>query len=143
MKIYILPIILSADKDKNSSFLLTQKNKSFLTPLIEVQHPEFFHKEILQHIVNFFELDQIKINSECKYNYIGIQEELSVNYVLKNFDFVNKEDLIVTYGGILLKYDCLQDYQWTPMTPKSQHGGFSPDTNFNLLLSRVIQKSII
>lgn len=143
MKIYILPIILSADKDKNSSFLLTQKNKSFLTPLIEVQYPEFFHKEILQHIVNFFELDQIKINSECKYNYMGIQEEMSVNYVLKNFDFVNKEDLIVTYCGILLKYDCLEEYQWTPMIHKSQHGGFSPDMNFNLLLSRVIQKSII
>lgn len=143
MKIYILPIIFSADKEKKQTFLLTQKNEPYLTPLVEIKYPEFFQKEALQHIVNFFVADQIKINSECKYNYLSLQEEMSVYYVLKNFDFVNKEDLVVTYGGILLKYDCLEYYQWTPMTQKTQHKGFSPDTNFNFLLSSVIQKSII
>lgn len=143
MKLYILPIILTSDRDKGVSYLLTQKNKKFLTPLVDIHYPEFFHKEATQHIVNFFEPEQIKINEECKYNYLGIQEEMSLNYVKKNFPFVEKEDIIVTYGGILLKYETLEDFQWTPMTNKSQHGGFSPDLNFNLLLSRVIQKSII
>jgi len=143
MKAYILPIILSSDREKNLSYLLTQKNKKFLTPLVEIKYTDFFHKEAMQHISNFFEPEQIKINEECKYNYLGIQEEMSLNYVNKNFDFVDKKDIIVTYGGILLKYQTLDDYQWTPMTNNSQHGGFSPDMNFNLLLSRIIQKSII
>lgn len=134
---------MSADKEKNQSFLLTEKNKKFVTPLVQIEYTEFFHKEAMQHIVNFFEPEEIKINEECKYNYMDVQEEMSVKYVLKNFDFVEKEDLIITYGGILLKYQCLDIYQWTPMTNKSQHRGFSPDMNLNFLLSKVIQKSII
>ena len=143
MKLYILPIIMSADKQNQSTFLLTQKNKKYVTPIVPIEYPEFFHKEALNHIVNFFETDQIRINNECKYNYLNIQEELSVKYVLKNFDFVNKEDIIITYGGILLKYQCLPEYQWTPMVDSSQHRGFSPDMDFNFLLNNVIQKSII
>ena len=134
---------MSADKEKNQSFLLTEKNKKFVTPLVQIEYTEFFHKEAMQHIVNFFEPEEIKINEECKYNYMDVQEEMSVKYVLKNFDFVEKEDLIITYGGILLKYQCLDIYQWTPMTNKSQHRGFSPDMNLNFLLSKEIQKSII
>lgn len=143
MNIYILPIILSANKDKNQTFLLTLKDKKYVTPIVQIQYPEFFHKEALQHVVNFFEAGQIQINDECKYNYLSLQEELSIKYVLKNFDFVTKEDFVVTYGGILLKYDCIEEYQWTPMTQKNQHKGFSPDMNFNFLLNNVIQKSII
>jgi hypothetical protein len=143
MKIYILPIIFSADQENKNTFLLTQKGHNFLTPLVEIENIKFFQKEILQHVVNFFEFDEIKINSECKYNYLSIQEELSVKYVMKNFDFVKEDDLIVTYGGILLKYNCLELYQWTPMLKKAQNNGFSPDINLNFLLNNVIQRSIV
>lgn len=143
MNLYILPIIMSADKEKKTTFLLTQENKKYVTPIVKIEYPEFFHKEALQHIVHFFTDGQIKINAECKYNYLTIQDELSIKYVHKNFDFVKKEDLIITYGGILLQYECNQGYQWTPMINSTQHQGFSPDMNFNFLLNTVIQKSMI
>jgi hypothetical protein len=134
---------MSADKEQNTSFILTQKGHKYKTPIIGLEYPEFFHRETLQHICRFFKPEEIKINNECKYNYLGIQDELSIKYVLKNFDFVSKEDLIITYGGILLKYETLEDYQWTPIVIKTQHQGFSPDMNLNLLINYVIQKSII
>ena len=143
MNIYILPIILSADKEKNTTFILTQKGQKYKTPIFSLEYPEFFHREVLHRVCEFFLPEEIKVNNECKYNYLGIQDELSVKYVKKNFDFVTKEDLIITYGGILLKYETFEDYQWTPIVISTQHQGFSPDMNLNLLIHYVIQRSII
>lgn len=143
MKVYILPIIFSSNPKDKESFLLTLKGEKFIVPIVEIKYTEFFHKEALQHIVNFFESDSIKFSDACKYNFLSVQDELTCKYVHKNFDFVEKEDLIICYGGILLQYECLENFQWTKMVNSTQHEGFSPDMDFNILLNQVIQKSIV
>ena len=66
MKVYILPIIFSSNPKDKESFLLTLKGEKFTVPIVEIKYTEFFHKEALQHIVNFFESDSIKFSDACK-----------------------------------------------------------------------------
>lgn len=143
MKVYILPIIFSAKVEENKSFLLTRKGEKFTLPIVEIKYTEFFHKEALQHIVNFFDKETIEFSDACKYNFLSVQDELTHQYANKTFDFIEKEDLIIAYGGVLVQYDCLENFQWTEMKNNVEYKGFSPDMDFNILLNQVIQKSII
>jgi hypothetical protein len=121
--------------------LLTSSNNEELLPLIEISHSEHFYKEIFYQLKSIFVSDSIKIESDCSYNFLDIQQDMSVKYVLENYDFVTKDDLIVTYGGVLLKYKCLDSFKWTEYKLNTQHQGYGSDMNLNLLLDYVIQRS--
>lgn len=143
MNVYVLPVVFSSDTQTNKSYLLTQENDEYLLPLFKVQYVEFFHQELLQQIKNLFVADTIKVNNECSYSFIDIQNALSVKYVAEHHENINKNDMIITYGGILLKYKCLPNYRWTEFKIHTQHQGFSPDKNLNLLLDYIIKRSVI
>jgi hypothetical protein len=141
MKVYVLSVIFSADQVKKQPYLLTSTENEELLPLIEISHTEFFHRELFHQLKSMFTQDSIKAESDCSYNFLTLQDELSVEYVFNHYDFVSKEDLIVTYGGILLKYKCLDQFKWTEYKLNTQHKGYSSDMNLNLLLDYVIQRS--
>jgi hypothetical protein len=142
MKAYILSVIFSADPVKKKPYLLTASHDE-LIPLIQIENPKYLYKEIFYQLKAMFIQDSIKIESDCSYNFLSIQQEMSINYAKKHYDFITDDDLIITYGGMLLKYKCLDNFQWTEYSLKTQHNGFSSDINLNLLLDYVIQRSNI
>lgn len=140
MKIYVLSAIFSADPSQNKPYLLISNNDNELLPIIEIESAQYFHKEIFHKIKSIFTLDTIKVESDCSYNFLDIQNELSVQYALDHYKFVTEEDLIITYGGVLIKYPCLENFNWTEYKLNDQYNGYSPNTNLNLLLDYIIQR---
>lgn len=143
MKTYILSVIFSADPIKNKPYLLTSNDDHELIPLLEIEHPKYLYKEIFHQLKSMFSKDSIKIESDCSYNFLDIQQDMSVKYAKEHYSFIEDDDLIITYGGMLLKYKCLDNFKWVEYNLKTQYGGFSPDINLNLLLDYVIQRSKI
>lgn len=141
MKIYVLPVMFCADHKSKIPYLLTSKDNDETLPLIEVENPKFFHKEIIHQLKHFFIKDSIKVDSECNYNFLDIQNQLATDYINEKYDFIDEQDLFITYGGIILKYRCTDKYQWSEYSLKTQHNGYSADTNLNLLLDYVIQRT--
>lgn len=143
MKLYILSVMFSADPKQEKSFILTSANNDMILPLIEIENPEFFNNEILYKFKSLFIPDSIKASSDCSYSFLDIQNDMSVQYARENYNQVDKDDIIVTYGGILLKYKCQEDFQWAEYKMNPQHKGYSSDMNLNLLLNYVTQKMIL
>lgn len=144
MKLYVLSVMFSADQKAQKPYLLTSSKHENILPLFEIKYPQFFQKEIFQHLKSIFTKDSIEVASECSYNFLDIQEQLSVQYVKDNYDFVKEDDLIVTYGGVILKYRCLEGFKWSEYSLKTQHdNGSSPDINLSLLLDYVIQRTAL
>lgn len=141
MKVYVLSVIFSADKQHNKPYLLTSANNNELLPIIEIEKVQYIYKEIFHKLSSIFIPDSIKIQSECSYSFIGIQNELSVRYAIDHYDFIKNDDLIITYGGILLKYKCLKNFKWSEYNLQKQHNGYSKDMTLNLLLDYVIKRS--
>lgn len=144
MKLYMLSIMFSADQQAKKPYLLTSSKDENILPLFEIKYPQFFQKEIFQCLKSIFVKDSIQFVSECSYNFLDIQEQLSVQYVKDNYDFIKEDDLIVTYGGVILKYRCLEGFKWSEYSLKTQHdNGSNPDMNLSLLLDYVIQRTTL
>lgn len=143
MKIYVLSVMFSADQHQKKSFVLTSAEDQELLPIIEIVHPEFFYKTIFHQLKTIFVADSIKVNSECNYSFLSVQDELSVKYAIDHYDFISKDDLIITYGGIILKYRCLDEFAWTEYKINEQYKGYCSDMNLNLLLNNIVQKSVL
>ena len=143
MKIHVLSVIFSSDPNQRKSYLLTPLDKPDLLPIITIENAEHFHKEIFHKIKSIFVQDSIKMEADCNYNFLDVQNELATQYCLENYDFVNKEDLIVTYGGVLLKYVCTENFNWSEYKVNTQHNGYSSDMTLNLLLDYVIKRTYL
>jgi len=143
MKVYILSVIFCVDQIKKIPYLLTSSNDDQLLPILEIKYPQYFYKEIFHQLKNIFTVDSIKVESDCNYNFLEVQQEMSVQYAKEHYDFIKDDDLIITYGGILLKYECLEGFKWTEYIAKQQHNGYSSDMNLNLLLDNIIQRSSV
>jgi len=142
MKVYALQAIFSAKKDK--PYVLTVNSKKTTLPIFLIEYTEFFHKEVIFKIKNLF-TDTITVDSECSFNFLDIQQELTLNYVRNNeyYNFINKEDLIITYGGILKYFNPTDDFEWSEYKFNEQFQGYSSDHNLNLLLNYIISRSRI
>lgn len=143
MKVYVLSAIFTSDLHQGKSFLLTSDKDSETLPIIEIEYGKHFHNEIYHKIKSLFVLDSIKVRSDCNYNFLDIQNSFAVDYTINKYDFVNEEDLIITYGGVLLKYACEPKFKWTDYKLNPEYNAFSSDMNLNLLLDNVISRTHI
>lgn len=144
MNAYMLSVALSGDHKKKQSYILTQKGSTFLLPFHKIEYPKFFHKEIQNIVINFFQNQTVKLAEEVSFNYLSINHRNAIPFVKKYYDDFNEEtDLIIIYGGILLNYPTVEDYQWTTYVTNTKYQGFSPDADLNLLLDYVIKKSTL
>lgn len=144
MNAYMLSVALSGDHKKQQSYILTQKGSTFLLPLNKIEYPKFFHKEIQNIVMGFFKNQVIKLAEEVSFNYLSINHKHAIPFVKKYYDDFNEEtDLLIVYGGILLNYPTIENYQWTTYVTNTKYQGFSPDMDLNFLLDYVIKKSTL
>ena len=92
-------------------------------------------------VSNCFESGEFEIIEECNYNFLDVQNPLSVTYIERYFgDSISKKDFIFTYAGVLKYMKCISDLKWNVLNVQEQHGGFTNDKELNLLLAEVMQK---
>ncbi len=140
MKAYILPIMFGVNSEQELC-LLSYKDNILMLPVRELEYPEFFQRETLTIVSNCFESGEFEIIEECNYNFLDIQNPLSVTYIERYFgDSISKEDFIFTYAGVLKYMKCISDLKWNPLNFKEQHSGFTKDKELNLLLAEIMQK---
>lgn len=144
MNAYMLAVAFSGDHDKKQSFILTQKDSSSLLPLVKIEYPKHFHKEIQTLVMTFFEGGSVKISEEVSFNFLAINNEHAMNYVKSNYEEFNEEtDLLIIYGGVLLNYPCTEHYKWDNYLLNTKFNGFSKNMDLNLLLDYVIKNSTL
>ena len=140
MKAYLLPLIYGVD-EQSEPCILASHGDMLKLPITEIKYPEFFQREILTITANFFKAGQMDFIDECNYNFLDIQSDLAMTYVHKYYrEELNKEDLVIIYGGLLKYMSCIEGLGWHPLLIKEQHGGFTVDKDYNLLLSDTMQK---
>lgn len=140
MKAYILPIMFAVNSEQELC-LLSSKDNALILPVRELEYPEFFQRETLTIVSNCFESGEFEIIEECNYNFLDVQNPLSVTYIERYFgDSISKEDFIFTYAGVLKYMKCISDLKWNVLNVQEQHGGFTKDKELNLLLAEIMQK---
>lgn len=140
MKAYILPIMFAVSSEQELC-LLSSKDDIITLPVKELQYPEFFQRETLTTVSNCFESEEFEIIEECNYNFLDIQNPLSVIYIERYFgDSISKKDFIFTYAGVLKYMKCIPEFKWNILDVQQQHGGFTKDKELNLLLAEIMQK---
>lgn len=143
MKVYVVSVIFTAKKD--TPFLLTKQGTRDVLPIFEVEHPEYYAKELFNNIRNLFESGEIQVSGETTYNFQSVQEDSAIKYIEENedIDFINKEDFLVIYGGTFVDFTPIEQFQWTEYAPLSAGKGYSNNEGLNELLDLVITKSVL
>ena len=129
---------------ENKPYLLTVKDKKYLLPVIQIEHSKYFHKEIFSKIKTLFLDDEIRVNEDCSYNFIDIQQQLSLDYIFNNkeyYGFIEEDDLIITYGGIIQYFNVSDQFDWSEYVFNDKFGGYSADNNLNLMLDNIITRT--
>lgn len=139
--IYALYCILTSDNNGNSYILSNDKTEISL-PIALIQNVKYLHEEARYYLRKSFDDENIKFNEECNADYLTLQNIFSINYVSNKLN-ITEQDLIITYGGILLKNNTSENYYWNRLQYDSEIKGFTTDKNLNLIIDNVIHKTLI
>lgn len=141
--IYALYVIITSD-NTGSTFCLSLDKTELKLPFEKIENIKYLHEEARYRLVKYFDNDSIKFNEECTADYLAIQNILSINYMAENLsDFSKDDDLVITYGGILLKNNTIDNIYWNQLQYDTAIKGYSSNSNLNLLIDNVIHKTLI
>jgi len=137
-------VFIGLTNDNNNSYCLSLSPKQLDLPVITIQHIDHLHNEIRYYIKQSFDQSSFKFTEECDFNIISLQNELTIEYLktkIENYD--NQSNLVILCGGILLKNKTKNTHHWHKLIYDADHSGFTNNTNLNLLIDHVINKTII
>lgn len=140
--VYALYVIITSD-NTGSTFCLSSDKLELILPIVKIDNVKYLHEEARYKLRRFFDDESIKFNEECSADYLCIQNILSVNYVSEYIENFSDNDLIITYGGVLLKNNTADNIYWHRLQYDSTIKGYSNNKNANLLIDNVIHKTLI
>lgn len=105
MKIYSAFVILTADIEKQTKYVLSHSDKDILIPLREISTPRYIHNECRYLVKNFFIDQAYTFTEQISFSYIDLQNEFLLEYLSKieNQSYDIENDLFILYGGIFEK----------------------------------------
>ena len=140
--IYLLYVLLTSDH-ANVYCLSTDKSQIVL-PIHKLTNTRYLHDEARYILRKSFDKEAFKFNEECNPNYLDIQNDLAINYVTSNnIQFDIDKDLIIMYGGMLLKNNPSDNYYWHTLKYDMQYKGYCSNINTNLIIDYVIHNTAI
>lgn len=139
--IYALYCILTSD-NTGSSYILSNNKAEISLPIALIQNPKYLHEEARYYLRKCFNDENIQFNEECNADYLTLQNTFCIDYVSEHIK-ITDQDLVITYGGILLKNNLSDNYYWKRLQYDTEIKGFTSDKNLNLIIDNVIHKTLI
>lgn len=140
--VYALYVIITSD-DSGSTFCLSADKTDLVLPISKIENTKYLHEEARYHLRKCFDDTAIRFNEECSANYLVVQNILSINYIATKINLDPDKDIVITYGGILLKNNTSDGNFWYRLQYDKETKGYSTDPNLNLIIDNVIHKTLI
>ena len=138
--VYALCVILTYEN--NSGYILSIDPNEIKLPIIQIENINYLHDEIRYKTRKFFSPSSFEFNEECDYNFLSVQNSLSINYLQSIDDSYYNDSLILTLGGILEKNSTENNMFWSKLVYDTDLQGFTNNKNLNLLIDNVINKTL-
>jgi len=140
----IKTVFVILTSDNSNIYCLSSDPINIILPISEIENIEYLHDELRYRIRNFFDPSSFEFNEECDLNILSLQNKLSIDYIRSTdtiYDSTNTLNILC--GGIITKNKTKKSFHWNKLQYDTDLNGFTNNTNLNLLIDNVINKTII
>jgi hypothetical protein len=140
----IKTIFVILTSDNSNTYCLSFDPINIILPILEIESIEYLHDELRYRIRNFFDPSSFEFNEECDLSILSLQNKLSIDYIKSidtTYDATNTLNILC--GGVITKNKTKKSFHWNKLQYDTDLNGFTNNTNLNLLIDNVINKTII
>lgn len=138
-KIYCLNVILTSNKDQLN--IVSTDPEEAKPPVHDIMHSRFLHQESRYIIRNFFEEHNPLFADNFDYNFLSIQDEDSIKYVMEHSNFDRDNDILITYGGFSMMNKLKDKLNWVALSSNQNNRIYCSNDQLNSIIDNVIHKS--